>query len=363
MLIGIDGNEANVTKRVGVSWYVYFLLKEINKTKHQKIQVKVFLKDKPLSDLPKQSANFQYVVIPKKTLWSQFDLPIALSLKHRDLKIFLSPAHYAPRFCPCPSVVIVHDLSYFYYPQDFLKKDLYQLQNWTSYTVKQAVKIIAVSECTKNDLIKNYNVPQEKISVIYNGFSKPTTKSQKPSWVVKNPYFINIGTLQPRKNLGNLILGFTQYLEQKPDYYLYIIGKKGWLYDELFALVKKQKIQDRVIFTDYLKESEKWWLLENAKALILPGFYEGFGLPVLEAFYAGIPVIISRSGALVEIAKDSALLVDPLDPKSISMQLSEVEKMDIKNDLVKKGKQRLKFFSWQKTTKEILNTCISINSQ
>ncbi len=355
MIIGIDGNEANVNTRVGVGWYVHSLLQEFHKLSSSKYQFRIFLKEPPLNDLPKQKANFVYQIVPKKTIWSQIDLPLALFFRGRDLDVFLSPAHYSPRFCLCPTMVVVHDLSYFYYPQDFLKKDLYQLVNWTGYSVKKAKQVIAVSLSTKKDIIANYSLNESKIAVVHNGFTSPTIKPIKPAISINKPYFLYLGTLQPRKNIENLILGFEQLLINHPEQTLYLVGKKGWLYQEIYDLVKQRKLVNKVIFTDYVSEPEKWFLLKEATALIMPGWYEGFGLPILEALAVGTPVICSQSGALPEIAESAAVYFDPAKPEELAQMMSQIiDNSKLKAELVKLGKQRLKQFAWSRTASEIL---------
>jgi len=355
MIIGIDGNEANVKTRVGVGWYVYYLLTEFKKFAGPKLQLRVFVKETPLDDLPKASSYFNYQIVPKRTLWSQIDLPTALFWHHRDLSVFLSPAHYSPRFCPCPTVVVVHDLSYFYYPQDFLKKDLYQLVNWTAYSLKKAQSIIAVSQLTKKDIVKNYGLPESKIRVVYNGFSLSKIKAQPPQFKINKPYFLYLGTLQPRKNIHNLILGFEQLLTKHPEQNLYLVGKKGWLYEEVYDLVKRRNLGHKIIFTDYVNEAEKWFLLKEATALIMPGWYEGFGLPILEAFSVKTPVICSQAGALPEIAGEAALYFDPAKPVELAEAMqSLIKNPELRTKLISEGLRQLKQFSWSQTAADIL---------
>ena len=359
MILGLDGNEANTDNRVGVGWYTYYLLHEFKKIASPRLQFRIFLKKKELDDLPKPNKYFQYFCVSKRTIWSQIDLPLALYLSHRDLSVFLSPAHYSPLFCPCPRVVVVHDLGYFYYPQDFLKKDLFQLLNWTSYSVKKAKKIIAVSNTTKDDVILNYKIKPNKIKVISNGFIMSDSKESAPQFKINSPFFLYIGTLQPRKNLNNLILGFRLFLENYPNYYLYIVGKKGWLYDDIYNLVKSLKLTDRVVFTDYLRETEKKYLLNQSEALVMPGLYEGFGLPLLEAFSSGVPIISSNTGALPEVAGSAACYFDPVKPVELSEKMAKIiTDKKLVSKLTKEGKSLLKNYSWQRTAKQIINACL-----
>ena len=152
MKIGLDGNEANIENRVGSGKYAHELIKQFSQNK--KYEFEVFLKQIPLSDLPKESENFKYKVFGPKFLWTQFALPIHLTFGRRP-DIFFSMSHYGPRFSPVPYVVTIFDLSYIHYPGLFNKGDLYQLTNWTKYSIKNCKHIFAISKSTKNDIVKN----------------------------------------------------------------------------------------------------------------------------------------------------------------------------------------------------------------
>src|SRR3990167_7872514 len=182
MIIGIDGNEANIKEKVGVSFYVLKLLEHFQKKATENLQFVVFLKSKPSVDLPLENKHYSYDVIRGNFLWSQTFLPLELYKRKafgQNIQVFFSPAHYAPRFCPISIVVTIHDLSYFYYPEEFLKKDLYQLKNWTEYSIKKARTVIAVSNTTKKDIVKFYHTRDEKIDVIYNGYEKTGARTSE----------------------------------------------------------------------------------------------------------------------------------------------------------------------------------------
>lgn len=355
MRIGIDGNEANVEKKVGVSNYVFELIHYFHTKTDTSTQFVIYLKDKPRHDFPLPDKHFQYRIVKGDFLWSQLFLPIYLYLK-KEMDVFFSPAHYAPRFCPVPTVVTIHDLSFFYYPDEFLKKDLYQLKNWTQYSIEKANKIIAVSKNTKKDVMNYYHIPKNKIEVIYNGFSDaippPLRGGISPH---QKPYILYVGTIQPRKNLDTLITAFHLLLKEKSDYSLVIAGKKGWLYEKIFDHVKILNLEDKIIFTGYISDEEKATLYENASLFVLPSLYEGFGIPILEAMNSGCPVISSLSSSLPEIGGDACLYFDPKNPKELKEKMIHViENSEFRKELVKKGKERVQLFSWQKCGQETL---------
>jgi glycosyltransferase involved in cell wall biosynthesis len=372
MVIGVDGNEANVENKVGVSVYTFELLKYFAKKADINCQFIVYLKDNPGKELPQPKPYFNYRVIPGNFLWSQIFLPISLYIK-RQIDVFFSPAHYSPRFCPIPTVVTIHDLSYFYYPNEFLKKDLYQLKNWTKYSIKNASKIIAVSKTTKKDLMRFYQIPEEKIEVIYNGYRtvksrhsvmlnsfqhlKEIPKQVRDDSRRKN-YILYVGTIQPRKNLTTLIEALNLLLKEKPEYSLVIVGKKGWLYEKIFANVGNRhacSLQNKIIFTGYVNNRILISLYKNAAIFVLPSFYEGFGIPILEAMNFGCPVISSFTSSLPEIGADACLYFNPSSTKDLKNKMIQLlDNQQLRKELIKKGKKRVKLFSWEKCGRETL---------
>lgn len=362
MIIGIDGNEANVKEKVGVSVYIFNLLVYFKKKAKDSLHFRIFLKNKPSSDLPSANEYFKYEVVAGNFLWSQIMLPARLYFK-KNIDVLFSPAHYAPRFCPVPLVVTIHDLSYFYYPDEFLKKDLYQLKNWTKYSVIKAKKIIAVSQTTKKDLIKFYQTPEEKIEVIYNGgplrHSEPERsegeESLQKNKIIKNKYILYVGTLQPRKNLITLIDAFFKFDKIHPEFKLVIAGKKGWLYEEIFNHVKKLNLEKRVKFAGYVSDKQLETLYERAFCFVLPSLYEGFGIPILQAMSHDTPVISSFTSSLPEIGADACLYFDPTSVDDLVDKLIELkENENLRDNLIKRGKERVKLFSWDKSAEETL---------
>lgn len=357
MIIGVDGNEANVPMKVGVSVYTLNLLYYFKRYADKNTQFKVFLKNNPSSDLPSPQRYFNYEVVSGKIFWSQIFLPLRLYIK-KDIDVFFSPAHYAPRFCPVPSVITIHDLSYIYFPGDFLKKDLYQLRNWTNYSIHNAKKIIAVSKTTKNNIMKSYQVPGESIEVVYNGYEKESKiKDFEPKIVkhTRNPYILYVGTLQPRKNIMTLIQAFAKFKDQSPEFRLIVAGKKGWLFDSIFDLVSELGLNNDIYFTDYVTDQQLTFLYKNAFCFVLPSFYEGFGIPLLEAMSFGCPVISSFASSLPEIGGDACLYFDPKSVEDLVEKLENIKKDSrLRTGLIQKGKKRVKEFSWKKCGEETL---------
>src|SRR3989344_353094 len=365
MIIGVDGNEANVSEKVGVSIYTLKLLEYFNKKATDKLQFIVFLKNKPNTDLPEENDYYRYSTIQGNFLWSQTFLPLELYKRKafgQKINIFFSPAHYIPRFCPIPTVVTIHDLSYFYYPEEFLKKDLFQLKNWTKYSVEKAKKIIAVSQTTKKDIVKFYHIPEEKIEVIYNGGPSPHSdperakrgEGEESKKNKKN--FLYVGKLQPRKNIDTLIDAYSIFRKNHPEDKLIIAGKKGWLYEHIYKKVEELDLQKEVEFKGYVTDNELAVLYQNAFCFVLPSLYEGFGIPILEAMSFDCPVISSFASSLPEVGGEACLYFDPKDPLELKEKLTLLaENRKLRSDLIKKGGQRIRLFSWQKCAKSTLD--------
>ncbi len=360
MIIGVDGNDANVIEQVGVSVYTLNLLNFFQKKSDINTQFRIFLRTSPLESMPKPSEFFQYKVIKAKFMWSQIFLPIELYLNSK-VDVFFSPAHYSPRFSPSPTVVTIHDLAYFYYPDEFLKNDLFKLKNWTQYSIENASKVIAVSKTTKRDLTKFYNIPDSKINVIYNGYEKKQTSPNhfrtfplKTYELEPQKYILYVGTLQPRKNIQTLIKAYKTFHEKNTDYKLVLVGKKGWLYENIFDEVRNLKISNSVIITGYLLDSEVTELYKYAYCYVLPSLYEGFGIPLLEAMSQDCPVISSFSSSLPEVGGEACIYFDPENVNGLVDDLFSLENSTLRRELIKKGRERIKLFSWEKCAEETL---------
>lgn len=360
MIVGIDGNEANVENKVGVSVYTQKMLEHFAKKSTDDVSFKVFLREAPSATMPKEKINFTYEVVKGAHMWSQVFLPWRL-YKKRDIDVFFSPAHYSPRFCPVPLIVTIHDLSYYYYPEEFLRKDLYKLNNWTAASISKAAEIVAVSRTTKKDIQKYFDIDEDHLYVIYNGFEKHSipkdgTKILKEYGLTKNKYLMYVGTLQPRKNIPTLVEAFATFYKTNPDYRLVIVGKHGWLFDNLFESVKKHDVENSVVFTGFIPDKDVAQLYSNAFCFVLPSLYEGFGIPILEAMSYGCPVISSHASSLPEIGGDACLYFDPKDSNDLLEKIVQLhENKSTYTSLIAAGKKRVKEFSWEQSARETLD--------
>jgi len=368
MIIGIDGNEANIKNRVGVNMYAFELIWNLWKlqaewgSKHNLI---VYLKDDPLSDLPKETQNFKYKVISGGGLWILTKLMPNLFFGKPRPNIFFSPSHYVPLLAPMPRVCSIMDLGYLEFSGQFRKKDFWQLKLWTAISIFVSKYIIAISNATKSDIVRHYSFSKGKIYVTQLSYdsdnvnvdiSTADVRRVKNKYSIVDDYVLYLGTLKPSKNIEGLLEAFALVQKDMPKVKLVIAGKKGWLYKSIFEKVESLGLNDRIVFTDFVLEEDKDALRKGAKVFVQPSFWEGFGIDTLSAMALGVPVVVSNVGSLPEIVGKAGILVDPYNPTDIAEGIIKVLSMSKSdyNSMVSRGLSQAAKFSWEKTARETL---------
>jgi glycosyltransferase involved in cell wall biosynthesis len=260
------------------------------------------------------------------------------------------------------------DLSYLHFPETFRKNDLYQLTKWTEYSVKKAKKVITISNSSKNDIIKYYKVKEDKVKVVYLGLknlsmNEPSEK-ELSEFGVNKKFILFVGTLQPRKNISRLIEAFSKLSDNlKDEHQLVVIGKKGWLYEDILSSPEKFHVSDKVLFLDYVSDDDLPNFYKKAELFVLPSLYEGFGLPVLEAMRYGCPVVTSNVSSLPEAGGDAALYFKPEDVDDIKNTIEKVlTDKSLKEKMIEKGRDHYKKFTWEKAAKEVLGAIEEIEA-
>lgn len=361
MKIAIDASELGNRREDGTQIYLYNLLKNIAALDTEN-QYFLYYQNEPKKKV--EAPNFIHRIDPWPAYWTQSRLPFLL-FKDRPDVLFI-PIQTLPFVMPrLKTVITMHDLAFLVYPETFPATDRLKHRIFAWHAVKRADKIIAVSEFTKSDVVKFYGADASKINVVYHGYDKglfrpfqnqgdcDTMKTVKEKYKISKPYFLYVGALQPRKNILGLIKAFE--LMNRKDYQLVIAGGKAWLYDELLEYAKESFMRDNIIFTGRFETEELPSLMWGAEAYVLPSFYEGFGMPVLEAMACGTPVITSNVSSLPEVGGDAALLVDPYSPRKISEAMKKVAgTIDLKNRMREGGFAHAAKFSWEKCAQETI---------
>lgn len=363
--IGIDGNEANTDLKVGIGQYSFQLLhglkKISNKSKEVRLKWLIYLKNQVNTDMPKEDFNWMYKIFGPRPLWTQAALPYHLYFDREKVDVFFSPSHYAPRFAPCKRVISVMDLSFVHFPEMFMAKDLYQLKNWTDYSVKQAEKVLTISQYSKSAIIEHYKLNDDKVKVTYPGIDESVFNNKKVDLIsedqvrmlknkygIKGDYILFVGTIQPRKNISRLITAFEYILDDNSDLTLLLVGKRGWLYEDIFKKIKESGLEKNIIICDFVSNQELAALYHHAKCFVLPSLYEGFGIPVIEAMACGCPVVASNVTSLPEVVGPAGLLVDPYNISDMAKALYKAcYDQKLRRELVEKGIKRVKQFSWK----------------
>lgn len=269
-----------------------------------------------------------------------------------DADVVHVPWVASPPHGRAPLVVTVLDLVFLLFPEYLTRRIRWMAQLGLRQAKQQASAFISISHHTADDLLRHAGIPRHKIHVIplaAEDYFRPVPDSQiRERYKLNVPFVLYVGTLEPRKNLTTLVRAFAAL--DNPGLKLVITGKKGWMYQDLFATVEKLGLTSRVIFTGFVPDADLPALFSAAQIFVYPSIYEGFGLPVLEAMQCGTPVITTNVSSLPEVAGDAALLVAPDDVRGLTAAMRRVlAEPGLREDLRGKGFERSQCFSWRKT--------------
>lgn len=354
MVIGIDASRAVSPHPTGTETYSRQLIQALLHLPSP-YQFRLYFRTPPEGEW---TAGAEVRIIPFPRLWTHFRLSLEMAFQPPDL-LFV-PAHVLPALRPRRTLVTVHDLGYRYFPRAHPLFQRLYLDFSTRWNVRVATHILADSEATRRDLIRIYQAPPDRITVAYPGYDetlRPVLDSEtlaavRARYGISGDYFLYLGTLQPRKNLHRLIQAFARLRTRAV---LVLAGRPGWLYSDLFALVRRLGLEGRVLFPGYVRSEDRAALLSGAVAFVFPSLYEGFGLPVLEAQACGCPVVCSNASSLPEVAGDGALMVPPEDVGALADAMARVEAdADLRAHLVERGFANLRRFSWEACARIIL---------
>lgn len=345
----------------GIGWFSYETLKRIVLLHPE--HTFYFIFDRPYHKKFVFSDNVIPVVTGPQArhpllfyIWFEFSIPKILKKIKAD--IFISPDGYASLRSKVPNLLVMHDLNFEHYPDDLPWIITKYYTYFFPRFAKKAARIATVSEFSKKDIHECYRYPEDKIDVIYNGvnenyhpISDEIKMATKNKYTSGCDYFIYIGALLPRKNLKNLFLAYDLFRKQhKSTIKLLIVGARMWWTPEMEAAINSLEYKNDIIFTGRLHSDELNNALGAALALTYVSYFEGFGIPLLEAFRCDVPVITSDVTSLPEVAGDAALFADPFDPASISETMKQVASDEhLRESLISKARERRKTFSWDRT--------------
>lgn len=311
--------------------------------------------------------NFKIIFLncSNKFVWNIWTLPAYL----RKSPVDVYHTQYITPFFVSKNIKIVthiHDISFLAYPEFIKKSDLFFLKNLIPGSIRRADKVIAVSEFTKNEIIKYYKTDPGKIEVVYNAVGEDFLKSDysgselfeiRKKYNLPEEFILYIGTLQPRKNIPILIQSFARIKEKIPEVKLVLAGNRNAhnFDDDIDNKIEELKISGSIIFPGFVDEEDKSALFQLAKAFVFPSLYEGFGIPILEAFASRVPVLTSDIPVHNEIIQNAAVFFDPESLDDLSEKLyNSLVNQNLRDNLIDLGFQRVKFFSWKKSSEKML---------
>jgi glycosyltransferase involved in cell wall biosynthesis len=360
MRIAIDARLVYYTQ-AGISQYIKRLVQSLaqqdDQTEYVILQSR---KDRvPLVERP----NFRRVPIitPCHHRLEQWSLRFELSAL--DFDVLHSPDFIPPFRGNFKSIITVHDLAFLLYPH-FLTKESAKYYGQIDQAVRRADHIIAVSEATKHDLMQRLGVPEHKVTVIYEASSpqyRPMPAEQVKAYVrtkfhLEDDFILFVSTIEPRKNVPGLLQAYRLLLDSyKVKAKLALAGGHGWLFDEVYATAGRLNLTGDVVFLGRVETEDLPYLYNAARLLVHPSFYEGFGLPPLEAMSCGTPVIVSSVSALPEVVGDAGLRVDPQNIPELAVGMYRLLVDEgLREEMIQKGLARAACFSWDKAARETL---------
>lgn len=351
-MIYIDASRYNNTeKRTGVENYSYFLINEL---------VRLYSKEITLITPRRIDLPVAQIVIPFARLWTHIRLSWEI-FKTKNIDNLFVPSHVLPLINTKKSIITIHDVAFKYSPKSYSWKSRWYLDWATKFAVKHAYKIITPSEKTKEDLMEFYGCDKGKIHVIPLGFSPSEVKISNSEEVEimkkydleEKKYFLYIGRIEWKKNSDNLIKAFSEFSKHNSEIKLVMAGFPGHGGEEILKQIPP-KLKNQLILPGYISEKEKQVFLKNTLSFIFPSREEGFGIPLLEAMNAGVPLITSNIPTSKEIAKENAFFFEVEDFQGLSELMEKVSKTkNAKGLKIEKHRETLKKYSWQKCAQEI----------
>ncbi len=365
MKIAVNTRLLIKNKLEGIGWFTFETLKRI--TQNHPEHEFVFIFDRQFSQEFIFSSNITPVVINPQSrhpfLWYiWFEQSIPKLFKQIKPDLFLSPDGFLSLSSKVPSFSVIHDINFVHQPKDlpFFARKYYN--HYFPLYAKKAERIATVSEFSKKDLYENYKLSPNKIDVVYNGVNEiysPVEEKEKSitknKYTSGNDFFVFIGALHPRKNVSRLLLAFDEFKKAcKSDIKLVIVGDFMFKNNDLKNVYSKLFYKNDVVFTGRLSPDELRYVIGSALALTFVPYFEGFGIPIIEAMSCGTPVITSNVTSMPEVAGEAALLVNPFSTESIKNGMLKITKdNNFRDGLIKKGFVQQKKFSWDKTADKL----------
>lgn len=354
-------------KMDGIGWFTYETTRRLVKA-HPEHTFYLLFDRKPALEFTFADNAIPVVLMPPARhpvlWWVFFEVSVSLTLRRLKIDLYLTPDGFMPLHSDIPTLAVIHDIN-FEHANDNLKPSHQRyMTHFFPRFARKASRIATVSEYSKQDISNTYGIDSKKIDVVYdgaNGMYRPHTDEEKQ--VIRDrftggkPYLIFISTILKRKNLATLLIAFDRIKSMDSSgLKLVVVGNRVWWQDELAAAYDGMKHQNDVIMPGHVEPSELAALLSASEALVYPSFFEGFGIPILEAMYAETAVIASNTTSMPEVGGDAVLYIDPTNPDDIAHAINNIANPIIREELINKGRIQRNKFSWDHTTELLWNS-------
>lgn len=355
-------------KLEGIGYFTQQILQRMTKNHSEDTFVLFF--DRKFDESFVFAKNVVPVVIPCPTrhplLWKlYFDYLLPIYVKWYKIDVFFSPENYIPKVKNLPIVCTIHDINFFHNDK-YIGSNSHQkyFMRYFPLNAQRSDRIITVSNYSKKDIVENFSIDESKIDVVYNAAnsifspqSKEINQRMKAQYTFGKDYFYFVGAIHKRKNLVNLFLAYDEFKRRtNSDVKLVVVGNKKWWQGEIEDTYNDMQYKDDVVFTGRLDAREVSYIASASLGLVFPSLFEGFGIPVVEAFATQTPVLTSNTTALDEVAGDAALKVNPYSVEEITNGMIKIyEDADFCQSLIAKGIERNKAFSWENSSEKLWN--------
>jgi len=359
MRIAIDAAQAAVEKKTGIEYFAYQLIDNI--LRYDKKNQYTILSN---NEIKFSHDNYQLINSDKKQFWNKLRLPLLLFKGKYD--VFLEPGYMLPSYCPKNSITYVHDLGFKHFPECYSIKNKLLQEGALKVAVKKAKGIFFLTENSKKDFHEFYPNYRRRMQVTGLSIDKKRFRGdsnhKRP---IKDEYILYVGRLEKKKNIINLLKAFASLAENGSfGHKLVLAGKPGFGYENILKEIKKNNLGNKVILTGYVNNENLPNYYQYASLFVFPSLYEGFGIPILEAFASGTPVVCSNTSSLPEVAGPGAKYFNPKKPEQMARIISETLCSDETNKkLIQLGKEKLEDYDWEKTAKKVIETFNSLDEK
>jgi glycosyltransferase involved in cell wall biosynthesis len=299
-------------------------------------------------------------------MYFEYSVPKALKQWRADL--FFSPDGFLSTRTTIPQIPVIHDINFEHRPEDLPKSYANYYRDYFPRFAKKAKRILTVSEYSANDIAETYKIDRGLIHVAHNGYNEsyrplaPEDISKSRDLYAKGkPYFIFVGNFSFRKNVHGIVSAYDKYRSSGGEHKLLLVGNPLWRYAEMDEALSQSPFAEDIVFKGHLSIDELTKAMGGATALLFPSYFEGFGIPIIESFAAGIPVICSNLTALPEVAGEAALYCSPDDHDQMAAHMRSIEmESSLRENLIEAGKNQLQKFSWDQTANKVKQTLFHV---